>query len=92
MAAVFGDHDAEMRADFVGPGKQRHHLFRAGGSGDVVVLRRVAEQAVAHATARKQRLVARRDEAAGKLGGGIACGHGPTLHGIARRIKKDRKV
>ena len=58
MAAVFGDHDAEVRADFVRAGKKIDHLRWHGGGGDVVVLRFVAEQAVAHAAAGEEGLMA----------------------------------
>ncbi len=39
MAAVFGDHHAEVRAHFVGTGKKAEHFGRHGGGGDVVVFR-----------------------------------------------------
>ncbi|MCX6846923.1 MAG: hypothetical protein NTU84_10285 [Verrucomicrobia bacterium] len=58
MAAVFGDHDAKVRADFVRAGKKIEHFRWHGGGGDVVVLRFVAKQAVAHAAAGEQGLMA----------------------------------
>ena len=58
MAAVFGDHDTEVRADFIGSGKQIEHFRWNSGGGDVEILRFMAEQAVAHAAAGEEGLMA----------------------------------
>jgi hypothetical protein len=64
--------DAERRADEDRLGEERLDLVRAGGGGEVIVLRLHAPQAVAHTSAGQQRLVARLAEPAREADGEVA--------------------
>src|SRR5262249_54026220 len=71
--------DAKAGADGDGAPEEAAHLLRGGAGGDVVVLRRPAEQLVADAAAGPQRSVAGFAQPAHDINGKVAFGHALSI-------------